>query len=219
MGNVINFEIKSTFSMKDTKDYLRDITEIRSMMERSSKFLSLSGWAGVLAGIYALAGAYIAYGIFNFTPDGSIYGGALQPGELTNLIILALTVLALALGSAIFLSYRNAVKKGEVVWNPASRMLMTDMIVTLGSGGLLIIILSSHSLIGLIPATMLIFYGLSLFNAGKYTFGEVRYLGLIQILLGLAAAFSPEYSLILWALGFGAVHIIYGIFLHYRYQR
>ncbi|NUN08347.1 MAG: hypothetical protein HUU54_04145 [Ignavibacteriaceae bacterium] len=205
--------------MKDTQDYLRDITEIRSMMERSSKFLSLSGWAGVLAGVYALAGAYIAYGIFNFIPDGSIYGSALQPGELTNLIILAFIVLALALGSAIFLSYRNAVKKGEVVWNPASRMLMTDMIVPLGSGGLLIIILLSHSLIGLIPATMLIFYGLSLFNASKYTFGEVRYLGLIQIVLGLAAAVYPEYSLILWALGFGAVHIIYGIFLHYRYQR
>ena len=56
--------------MKEEKDYIQDISEIRSMMERSSKFLSLSGLAGVMAGIYALVGAFVAYTVFDFNPVG-----------------------------------------------------------------------------------------------------------------------------------------------------
>ena len=52
--------------MKNETDYLRDIGEIRSLMERSSKFISLSGWAGIFAGIYALAGVYVAINYLHF---------------------------------------------------------------------------------------------------------------------------------------------------------
>ncbi|MGK6352586.1 hypothetical protein [Parapedobacter sp. DT-150] len=208
--------------MKEEKDYIRDIAEIRSMMERMSKFLSLSGWAGIMAGIYALTGAYLAHQFFHFNPDDTAYaatrsGNSVIP--LLNLIILALVILVLAIGTAVFLSYQKAHKRGEKIWNATSRRLLINMSIPLVAGGLLILVLISKGLIGLIAPFTLIFYGLALYNASKYTYREVGALGLIQIGLGLISTYFMGYGLFFWAAGFGLLHIIYGIYIHYKYER
>ncbi len=206
----------------EEQDYIRDLAEIRSMMERSSKFLSLSGWAGIMAGLYALAGAYVAYTFLDFNPDKIVYptikSGSLSSG-LLNVLFLALGIMILAIGTAIFLSYRKAQKRGETIWHATSRRLLTNMAVPLATGGILILVLLSKGLVGLIIPCTLLFYGLALYNAGKFTYGEVRFLGLIQIGLGLVSSYFIEYSLLLWVLGFGVVHIVYGIYIHFRYER
>lgn len=208
--------------MKEEKDYIRDITEIRTMMERSSKFLSLSGWAGVIAGIYALVGAYVAYEVFEFKPAEASYhtsmSGALS-SDFFKVILLAILILALAIGTAIYLSQRKARARSEKLWNASARLLLINMAVPLFTGGILILILIEKGMIGLVVPSSLIFYGLALFNASKFTYDEVRVLGIIQVGLGLAAAYFVEYELALWALGFGVVHILYGIYIHYKYER
>lgn len=208
--------------MKVERDYLRDIAEMRAMMERSSKLLSLSGLAGIMAGIYALAGAYIAYSVFNFNPDSIVYdtqhSQSLYP-HLPAVISLAIIILILAVGTAIFLSYKKAHKRGEKLWNPTARRLLIHIAIPLIAGGLLILILISKGLIGLVAPFTLIFYGLALYNAGKFTYEEVKSLGLIQTGLGLISAYFVAYGLLFWTLGFGVVHIIYGIYMHYRYER
>ena len=208
--------------MKDEKDYLRDIAEIRSMMERSSKFLSLSGWAGIMAGIYALAGAFIAFKFLNFNPD-ELIAGNLEAGSifssLSKVIWLAIIVLILAISTASFLSFRKADKKGEKIWNPTTRRLLLSMSVPLVAGGLVIIVLISKGLTGLIAPLTLLFYGLALYNASGFTLNEVKTLGFIQIGLGLISACFIEYGLFIWAAGFGVVHIIYGVYMHYKYER
>lgn len=201
--------------MKEEQDYIRDIAEIRSMMERSSKFLSLSGWAGIMAGIYALTGAWIAYSVFGFNPDDIFYSSS----NLPEVISLAIVVLILAIGTAIFLSYRKADKRGENVWNATSRRLIANMAVPLVAGGILVLVLISKGFIGFIAPMTLLFYGLALYNASKFTFDDVKFLGLIQIALGLISSWYIEYGLLLWAIGFGVVHIIYGIYIHFRYER
>src|SRR5690606_39469028 len=80
-------------------------------------------------------------------------------------------------------------------------------------------ILMSKGLIFLAPPLSLIFYGIALYNASKFTFEVLKYLGMIQILLGLAGACFPGYGLVLWAVGFGAFHIAYGTYMHYKYER
>ncbi|MCG2588816.1 hypothetical protein [Rhodohalobacter sulfatireducens] len=201
--------------MNKERDYIQDIAEIRSMMEKSSKFLSLSGWAGIMAGIYALTGAYIAYRFFDFYPDEISY----STPALTNVVSLALIILVVALLTAIFFSWRNANINGENIWNATSRRLLTQMAVPLFTGGILILILISKGLIGLIAPFTLLFYGLALYNAGNTTIFEVRLMGFVQIALGLFSSVFLEYSLIFWAVGFGLVHIIYGIYMHFRYER
>jgi hypothetical protein len=207
--------------MKQDQDYIRDIAEMRTMMERTSKFMSLSGLAGVMAGIYALAGSLIAYKVFDF-PSEEIAPGA-GPGNLSpaivKIIFLAIIILILSIGTAIFLSWKKADKNGERLWNASARRVIIQMTVPLVTGGLLILILIAKGMIGFIAPFTLIFYGLALYNASKFTYEEVRSLGLIQIVLGLLSLCFVGYGLFAWALGFGLFHIIYGIYMHYRYER
>ncbi len=201
--------------MKEEKDYLQDIAEIRSMMERSTKFLSLSGLSGVMAGVYALTGAYYAHKILGFSPQGINY----IPNDLTKLMSVAITVLVLTLATATILSYRKAQQAGERIWNATARRLLINMAVPLLVGGVLILLLIINNLMGLLAPFSLIFYGLALYNASKFTFEDLRSLAIIEITLGLISAYFVSYGLLLWAIGFGLVHVIYGIYIYYRYEK
>lgn len=208
--------------MKTEQEYIQDLSEIRSIMERSTKFLSLSGWSGILAGIYALAGAFIVYKLFYFNTEEVIYHTLSRQeisGNVIQLFLLGLIILILAIGTGVLLSYRKAKKRGEKLWNPASRRMVINMIIPLITGGIFILILFSKGFIGLMAPLTLIFYGLAIFNASKFTYEELRYLGLLEIGLGLAASYFPGFSLLFWAIGFGALHIIYGIYMHLRYEK
>lgn len=208
--------------MKEERDYIRDIAEMRSMMERSSKFLSLSGLSGILFGAYALLGAYIAYKVFSFHPTEIVYPSTNPeslPFSLVKVIFLAILILVMAIATAVFFSHKKAKGRGERLWNPTAKRLLMHMLVPLAAGGLLILVFISKGLIGFIAPLTLLFYGLALFNASKFTYGEVRSLGLIQMALGLTGSLFIEYGLLFWAVGFGVFHIIYGIYLHHKYER
>lgn len=200
--------------MRDTHDYQRDLTEIRAMMERSTKFLSLSGLAGVMAGIYALVGVLLAVRTIGFDPTG--VAAAVEPGPV---VLLASVILILAIGTAALLSWRKARIKGERIWNAASRRVLGRMAIPLVAGGLLILLLLVEGLAGLAAPLSMVFYGIALYGISEYTYRELGYLGLLQIALGLVAVWLIEYSLWLWAIGFGLLHIIYGIYIHLRHER
>lgn len=208
--------------MKTEQEYIKDLSEIRSMMERSTKFVSLSGLSGIMAGIYALAGAYIAYPWFyqntdTQTPD-TLYAQNIL-GNIPSLVFLGITVLVLAVGTAIYLSYRKTAREKEKLWNPTARRLLLNMSIPLVTGGLFILILISKGLVGLIAPLSLIFYGLALINASKFTFDEIKYLGITEIFLGLISSYFIGYGLLFWAIGFGLMHIAYGIYMHQKYER
>ncbi|MCK6606504.1 MAG: hypothetical protein L6Q59_16530 [Ignavibacteriaceae bacterium] len=208
--------------MREEKDFTKDLAEIRSMMERSSKFLSLSGLAGIMAGIYATAGIYIACSILGFRPDSLLYGISAEYGTFTKipqLILTASLILALALITAVYLSYRKSAKRGEKIRNAATRQLLLAMSLPLVSGGLIILILLIRGMAGLVLPLSLIFYGLSLFSASRISGREVQMLGITQTALGLISMLFPEFSVYIWAAGFGIVHFIYGIVIFYRYER
>ena len=199
------------------KDYTRDIAEIRSMMERSSKFMSLSGWAGIMAGIYALAGALIAWKVFHFNPDELFYKNPDSGSGFRNVLLLSGLVLVLAFGTSFIDSWLKARKRGEKAWNALSRRLIANMSAPLLSGGIVILVLIAYGLIGLVAPLTLIFYGLALYNAGNFTFNEVRVLGIIQIILGIISLHMIQHGLLIWAVGFGLAHIVYGIYMHYKH--
>ncbi|CAM4118446.1 hypothetical protein GILI108418_05880 [Gillisia limnaea] len=208
--------------MNSEEKYIKEITEIRSMMERSTKFLSLSGLSGIMVGIYALVGAYIAYRLF-YVENGSLLYNIIDRQEMTaeveNLIILALVILVLAVGTVIVLSLKKSQKDGEKLWNPAARRAVVNMAIPLVTGGIFILILLSNGLYGFLAPATLLFYGLALVNASKFTFEELRSLGIVQILLGLLASYFIGYGLLFWALGFGLMHIVYGIVMHVKYEK
>lgn len=207
--------------MKEKKDYIQDIADIKYMMERSSKFLSLSGWAGILAGIYGLAAAYVVSEIWEFNPNTIVV--TVDDGNyfayLQHILFLSAGVFILAIATSVIFSYRNANKRGETLWNPTSKRVFVHLMIPLMAGGIFALILISKGLLGLLAPATLLFYGLGLINVSKFTYREVGVLGGIQIILGLAATYFIEYAVLLWAIGFGAVHIVYGIYIHYKYER
>jgi hypothetical protein len=214
--------------MKDVKAYEQDLSTIRSMMERSVKFISLSGLSGVLAGIYALTGAAIAWYLLrdrrleiNDDGDtGNSYNYVTDdPSLVLQLITLAAIVLTASLLTGLYFSNRKAKKYNSSLWNATSQRLFTTLAVPLVTGGILVLIITYAGYYELIAPLMLIFYGLALFHGSQYTFEEVRYLGLTEIILGIIAMFLPGYGIFCWAIGFGLMHIIYGGFMYYRHEQ
>jgi hypothetical protein len=206
-------------------DIQHDLASIRSLMERSSKFISLSGFSGVLAGIYALIGAAVAY--FMLYDDGNRMYSIHEYAEtalfedvvLIKLITIAAVVLVFSVGTGLILTLKKAKRKNQPIWGKASRDLLFSMLVPLLSGGLLIIILLYRGYYGIVAPTSLIFYGLALIGASNFTYTDVRFLGLSDIVLGLLAACLPGYGLVFWALGFGVLHIVYGSVMYFKYDR
>ncbi len=191
-------------------DPAQDLSDIRSMMEKSSKVLILSGRAGIAIGTVALLGIAHAQYVQTRVPPESLQA---------YLIADALIVLALAIALAIFYSARMAKHKGLPIRNATAKHLVTELAIPLAAGGAFCISLIVQHMHSLLPASMLSFYGLALLNASKYTVSEVRYLGLAQLTLGLVAAFFLEAGLILWGAGFGIVHILFGVRIFLKYER
>jgi hypothetical protein len=201
-----------------------ELKTIRKIMEESTRFLSLSGLSGVFAGLFAISGAIVAW--FLILKQGDIsYDKSLEnfgsmeifaPGWL--LIIDALSVLFLSIISSLWFSLKKARIAGKRLWTPVSKRLLINMMIPLVAGGFFIIsmILQHHS--GHIIPGLLVFYGLALVNAGKFTYGEIFYLGLLEIITGLFAAFFPDRGMFFWVLGFGLLHIIYGLFMYRKYE-
>lgn len=205
----------------EAKDYLKDIQDIKSMMAQSSRFISLSGLSGVLAGFYALIGAWFAYRTiyFDTATSGNYMNLVISQYAVWKLLFIAGTVLFLSLITGIILSQRKATKRNESVWNPASKRLVINFSIPLATGGVFILYLIEKDILGLVAPLTLIFYGLACVNASKYTIGDVRYLGLTQIVLGLLSLWFLGYGLLFWALGFGVGHILYGSIMYFKYDR
>jgi uncharacterized membrane protein YgdD (TMEM256/DUF423 family) len=214
--------------MDQTKDYLKDITEIRSMMERSSRFISLSGLSGVFAGVFAIAGVAAVYFQLHLEDYDHYYEAAYNTDTsdttynnkfLWFCIIDAAIVLIASLSCGIFFTTRKAKQQGLKIWDKSAQQLLINLSIPLFAGGILCLILFNHQLIGLIAPVTLIFYGLALLNGGKYTVNEIRYLGILEIILGLVSAYFIGYGLLLWTIGFGLLHIIYGGIMYFKYER
>src|SRR5690606_16679296 len=197
-----------------------DLAHIKEMMERSSRFISLSGLSGIGAGIVGLltgiAALYLTNGKIQYIERNHI-----QPYEdymVKMLIPLGVFALILAIFFGCFFTIRKSRKLGLQIWTSTTKKVLIQLAIPLVVGGVFVLALLQYGLYGLIAGTTLIFYGLALINAEKYTFSDIKYLGLLEIALGCIALFWIGKGLIFWTIGFGVLHIIYGIILHRKYK-
>jgi hypothetical protein len=206
--------------MEDIKEHLKDISEMRAMMERNSKFLSLSGLSGVSAGLVALCGAVAAWWYF-----GKSFDFIRTPIQHTREEVYTFfaadagLVMLFAVGLAALFSRRMAKKKDLPLWTATSKTLLINLLLPILAGGAFCLILLWHGAVAFIPASMLLFYGMALLNASKFTLPEIRYLALTELVLGLACAVWIGHGLVFWALGFGIAHIVYGAVMYFKYER
>ena len=222
LKTITNFEKQSAFNMSNPQEQLNALSDIRKMMDRSSRFISLSGLSGVFAGITALIGAYLGHqelakyfkGDFGFGLDAEI--------ELeANLIKIGFSVLVIALAGGLLFTWRQSRKKQLKFWDRTAKNLLVNLAIPLAAGGFFIIalLLNHPNSIGLIGPACLLFYGLALINASKYTYSDIRFLGICEVILGTIAMFYIGYALYFWAFGFGILHIFYGLIMYFKYER
>lgn len=204
----------------DSKNYHEDLSHIRSMMERSSRFISLSGLSGVVAGLAAIIGAVYVYFVFQregidyFDGERNVFGLSL----VKELVMVGVIILVVALLSGyIFTAYKSR-RKGLKIWDATTRRLLVTFAVPLVTGGFFCLALLYHHLFVFIAPATLLFYGLALVSAERYTLTDIKYLGYCQIILGLISLFFLGWGLLFWAIGFGALHIVYGLIMHKKYK-
>lgn len=212
--------------MDKKQDQLQELREIRNLMERSTRFLSLSGIAGIIVGVVAITGVVKAYlflglslnepGYYQFTIGQT---KAQESAVYAFLFANFIAVLVVSLFTSVYFAVRNAKKQGLPVWDVAASRLLINMLIPLAAGGIYCLILLYHGHIALIAPATLIFYGMALINASKYTINEIRYLGIIEVIIGLVASVFIDYGLLLWAFGFGILHMVYGIKIYFKHER
>lgn len=208
--------------MSEQSQHLDALQDIRKMMQRSSRFISLSGFSGIAAGVWALIGAWLAnkqLQAYNLQYDQPGYTNPDFFQLKTNLFLLASAVLALALASAFYFTWRRAGKNKIPMWDHSMKLLTINMLIPLVTGGLFILSLLQQNLWHFIAPACLVFYGLALVNASKYTLSDIRYLGFLEIVLGLENTQFPKAALYFWAIGFGVLHIFYGFIMWWKYER
>ncbi|KAA3437951.1 hypothetical protein [Rufibacter hautae] len=207
--------------MNQQQEQLETLHEIRNIMDRSSRFISLSGLSGVFPGLLALVGAavvkwYFSENNINYYND---LGSNLTTQDIFFLLGVAATVLLLGICAAAYFTVRNARKKNHRIWDSQSKRLAVNLAIPLAAGGTFCAILIYHNLLYLVAPSMLVFYGLALLNGSKYTISDIRYLGIFEIVLGLLASFFVSYGLLSWTIGFGMLHIVYGALVYFKYER
>ena len=196
--------------MNDSEKLLTELKNIRLIMERSSRFLTLSGLSGVLIGLYALIGAtLVIYMLIGYKNTIEIF--RIENGMVASIIMIALLVLLLSLVTIFLLTIKKARKEQKAIWGPGSKLLLINLLIPLVAGGALATVLIFQQHYGLIASVLLLFYGMALVNAAKYTRQEILWLGIFEIVLGLLAAVLPQIGIYFWAFGFGILHIFYGL--------
>jgi len=211
--------------MENSKQHLEALSSIKDLMEKSTKFISLSGLSGVIAGITALLGAFLADVRIDYYLNSYLLNSRMEPSTtfiVDNLTLelfgIAFGVLIISIFFGLILTIKETKKNGQHIWGKNSKLLLINLLIPLFVGGIFCIILIYHGLYVLVAPATLLFYGLALFNCGKYTLGEIKYLGILQIILGLISAVFIGKGLLFWSIGFGVLHIIYGALMHFKYN-
>lgn len=220
--------------MSDPHQSLETLQDIKQMMERSSRFISLSGLSGVAAGSCALVGAWLAYDVLTHSPSSNSTGGRYEDvstrssgnehvtlNELVNsqLFLIAVLTFLAALILAFLFTYLRSRRNNIPIWGHTSKRLMINVSLPMIVGGVYLWKMIEAGAFGLIAPGCLIFYGLALLNASKYTLKEIRYLGIGQMLLGIINLWYVGYGIYFWAAGFGVLHILYGAIMWWRYEK
>jgi hypothetical protein len=205
----------------EKSDYLQQLSDIKNIIEKSTKFKALSGFSGILAGIYALVGAFLAYRIVKNSNSIIYYDlqNLVQSENLIKLLLLALTIFFASLFTGLYFSAQNAKKHQMNLWTPAAKKVLMNFGIPMLVGGIFAISVILKGYLTLISPICLLFYGLALLNAANYTFNETKILGYAILLIGCISLFTPGLGLYLWALGFGVFHIIYGVFMYNKYEK
>lgn len=194
--------------MDPKKEQLEAIRDIKNYMEQSSRYLPLSGIAGIINGLLSLIVAWIVKTKME-----------INAANQNMLILLFGSLLLISLLIEIVMAERNAKRKQIDAWDSIAKRFLINLFIPLVAGGIYCLILFKNEMFDFVLPATLIFYGLALINSSKYTIADIRLLGILELSLGLISSYYTESALVFWAAGFGILHIIYGILIYQKHEK
>lgn len=210
----------------ENKEALNTLNEIKDLMEKSSRFQSISGLSIVIVGLLASvvsAGAWLMllpHSDISWLP--TTCNGILinSPFRTKIAVFSALLLLVISFSTVSFFSLHKMKKqRGAVSFDSTLRRCLFHFCVPMVVGGLLCAAMLLQGHYGLTSTFMLVFYGLALINCSHYTSSSIAMLGYAQLVLGVVDCFAVSHAILLWWLGFGLMHILFGIYFIIKYDR
>ncbi len=179
-----------------------NLSFIRQTMERATSFTSVPGWGGVAMGVVAVAAAAAGHGHRGTPARLAIWHAA----GAVSLVIGIGTMSA------------KARRGGTSVFSYSGRRFVLSYVPPLLVGLLLTVVLARHGLEAALPGTWLLLYGTGVVTGGAYSVRAVPLMGLCFMALGALALFAPPaWGNALMGLGFGGLHIGFGLVIARRH--
>ncbi|MBR1835514.1 MAG: hypothetical protein IJ785_08460 [Bacteroidales bacterium] len=203
----------------NNNDAIDTLREIKDLMQKSSRFQTISGISIIIIGIYASIvsfGAWLLLGNhepYSWLPSWATDFALNTPGRTWAAILCALVLLVLSFGTVCLMSYFKTKRVNQrFVFDQTVRRSLWAFFVPAATGGLLCLAMLQQGHYGITSSFMLVFYGLALINSAHHTTSRLALLGYVELLLGIVDCFVVNQGLLFWFLGFGLWHIIFGIF-------
>lgn len=175
---------------------------IRETMERSSSFTAIPGYGGAMMGATAIGAAIIAHN---------------QP-SIRAWLITWLVEAFLAFFIGMFAMWQKAKNSGDSLSSAPSRKFAYGFAPPIIAGIILTSLLYFRGMFAFMPTVWLTLYGTAVVTGGAYSVKIVPAVGWIFVGLGLISVFvDTSYGNLLMGIGFGVLHIVFGLVVARRY--
>ena len=182
-------------------------------MQQYTSYFSLSGFSGILLGIYGLLMVYVLHILTSTYGDG-FDGSSQLPIALLEIVItiFGIVMILISLFTLWIRARRENKKQNSKLWNPFSKKTRLQTLVPLIFFIAVLIIVANKGYYSLITPLLLFLYGILLLNVSRVSLKRLRLLAIAEMILGIIAYFIYDNELLFLAIGLGAFHLLYGVF-------
>lgn len=199
----MEFKIESTSHPINLSDRaMENLKFIRQTMERATAYTGVSGIGQVIVGLTALIASW----------------AAAQQTEASHWIFIWVSEAVVSLVISSLMMVKKSRHLQLPLWSETARRYLLGFTPPMLAGALLTTVLYQHSLFEMIPGVWLLLYGTAIIAGGTYSVQVVPVMGFSFMLLGVFALLGPTlWGNALMALGFGGLHMLFGLWIARRY--
>ncbi len=175
---------------------------IRQTMEGATSFTAVPGWGMVLLGTTALATALLARSI-----ESQTNWVLLWLGEAFAAAVISLIAMVKKTGSI-----------EKLASNIPARRCALSLVPPLAAGGVLTVVMMNEHFYQALPGMWLMLYGVAVITGGAFSVRVIPVMGICFAVFGTAAlGFPAGWATAAMAIGFGGLHIFFGLWIARRH--
>jgi hypothetical protein len=175
-------------------------------MERGTIYKNISSASAVAAGLVTLAGCAVRR------------AGVLPFDDKWSFFVTWGSVFAVALAAIVYFTAAQARRNGEPLWSRSARTVVLSILPAFFAAVVLSHVMFHRGLRDLLPGTWMLLYGCGALAMSFFTPVAIRVLGIAFMVAGTIALLLPGHELLSMGLGFGGIHLTWGLALALQRQ-